>query len=244
MTGIKRCTALSTSTEMDRWPLWGIPLQIVMEFLVPLPMYILVCLLFDEPILKDRRTNVTCLKQHGYHALAGISVWFWYGMFMLSNRVQHRSTADNLAWLVLHFLLSDGLYYFFHRLCHVRYLYSIHAPHHTHKSTPGAKIRMNALSGTCTHFLDMMITGHLPVFLPCFVTQTPPMWMVGYVIFINFWICAGHSMGRRVGLFPSMGGLFVTPEVHGRHHIKGRENENFGILLTVWDRVMGTYLAA
>ena len=229
--------------DAERWPLWQLPLQIILEFIVPLPMYVLVCLLFDEPILKDRSTNITCIKQHAQHALAGVSVWIFYGLFMVINTVPHRSILDNTGWLVLHLLLSDFLYYFLHRISHFQPLYSIHGLHHIHKTSPGAKVRMNALSGTCTHFLDMIIVGHLPVFLPCFITRLPPAWMIGYVIFINFWVTSGHCTGRRISRFPSMYKLLVTPEVHGKHHIKGMRNDNFGIIFTLWDRMMGTYVA-
>ena len=225
---------------MTSWPLHEIPLQIAAEFLVPLPMYILVCIIFGEMILKDRQTNITCLKQHGWHSFAGVSAWFWYGMFMRVNTAPKSSFTEKVSLLIVHFLLSDFLYYWLHRFCHCKYIYCIHAPHHTHKSTAGARIRMNALSGTCTHVLDMMITGHLPVFLPCFITNLPPSWMLAYVIFINFWVTAGHSCGTRIDYFPSMYCLFVTPIIHAKHHIKGKNNHNFGILLTVWDQIMRT----
>ena len=215
-------------------------MQIALEFAVPLPMYVLVCALFGEPIIKDRRTSLACLKQHAWHSLAGVSVWFWYGMFMRIDKAPDGSFVARACMLLVHFLLSDFLFYWLHRMSHCRFVYLIHAPHHTHKSTPGAPIRMNALSGTCTHVLDMMITGHLPVFLPCFVTRLPPSWMLAYVMFINFWVTAGHCDGVRIDYFPSMYSLFATPRSHAKHHIKGRDNHDFGILLTVWDQLMGT----
>ena len=228
---------------MERWPLTEIPIHMIAAFIIPFPMYVFVCLIFNEPLLKDRATNLTCLREHTHHALSGISIWFWFGMFMRNQNpiASERSFLHNCAMMGVHFLLSDAVFYWCHRISHSAFLYTIHAPHHTHKVTAGAKMKMNALSGTCTHFLDMIITGHLPVFLPCFITAMPPAWMVVYVIFINFWVCAGHCVGTRIHYFPSWNEMLVTPTVHARHHIKGMNNHNFGILSTVWDRGMGTY---
>ena len=225
---------------MEKWPLHTIPLHIVAAWVIPLAMYVVVCTIFDEPIFKHRAANLTCLREHTLHTLSGISIWFWSGMFMM-NPPPERSFLQNALMMGVHFMISDFAFYWCHRISHCKFLYIIHAPHHTHKTTPGAKMQMNALSGTCTNFMDMMITGHLPVFIPCFVTNMPTSWMVAYVLFINFWVCAGHCVGSRTAYFPSMHNLLVTPAVHAGHHIKGMNNQNYGILLTLWDRIMGTY---
>ena len=126
--------------------------------------------------------------------------------------------------------------------CHLRSTYElVHKQHHTHKALPNAEIQMNALSGTCVTFLDMAIIGHLPVFLPCLFVSLPWGWMVGYVIFLQTWISLLHCVGSGVGMVPSLGGILVHPHDHHAHHKYGRENVNYGILLSFWDRVMGTH---
>jgi len=101
-------------------------------------------------------------------------------------------------------------------------------------------MKLNALSGTCVDFWDMVIIGHLPIFLPCFVISLPFFWMIGYVLFSNFWISMLHSVGKRVHLAPSFFGLLVTPGAHAKHHMYGCKNVNYGVFTTVWDRIMGT----
>merc|ERR1719171_1099015 len=100
---------------------------------------------------------------------------------------------------------------------------------------------MNALSGTCVTFLDMVIIGHIPVFAPCLIIPMPWHWMVGYVLFLNTWISLLHCVGSRTDKVFWGYGIFVHPHDHAAHHKYGRDNVNYGILLTFWDRLMGTH---
>eukprot|EP00747_Dinoflagellata_sp_TGD_P204791 gnl/TRDRNA2_/TRDRNA2_78495_c1_seq1.p1 gnl/TRDRNA2_/TRDRNA2_78495_c1~~gnl/TRDRNA2_/TRDRNA2_78495_c1_seq1.p1 ORF type:complete len:114 (+),score=17.72 gnl/TRDRNA2_/TRDRNA2_78495_c1_seq1:2-343(+) len=100
---------------------------------------------------------------------------------------------------------------------------------------------MNALSGTCVDFWDMVIIGHLPVFLPCFIVSLPFFWMISYVLFCNLWISSIHSVGTKIDYFPRLGGMVVTPRHHAMHHMYGCKNVNYGIFTTFWDKALGTY---
>ena len=88
---------------------------------------------------------------------------------------------------------------------------------------------------------ECAIAQRLPVFLPCLFVSLPWGWMVGYVIFLQTWISLLHCVGSKTGLVPSLGGILVHPHDHAAHHKYGRDNVNFGILTTGWDRLMGTY---
>jgi len=144
-------------------------------------------------------------------------------------------------------MMSDALFFWCHYACHQKETYDlVHKQHHTHKATPGAEVKMNALSGTCVTFLDMVIIGHTPVFLPCLFVSLPWSWMVSYVVFLNVWISLLHCIGSHTASIPwgytgFDGGIFVHPHDHAAHHKYGRENVNYGILTTGWDRLMGTY---
>jgi len=65
--------------------------------------------------------------------------------------------------------------------------------------------------------------------------------MVSYVVFLNTWISLLHCVGSKTNYVPNFGGLLVHPHDHAAHHKYGRENVNYGILTTGWDRLMGTY---
>ena len=140
-------------------------------------------------------------------------------------------------------LLKDiALFSWCHYICHQKWAYElVHKQHHTHKATPGAEVKMNALSGTCVSFLDMLIIGHTPVFAPCLVVSLPWYWTIGYIAFLQIHISLLHCVGSRTNWIPKFGGIFVHPHDHAAHHKYGRDNVNYGILTTFWDRVMGTY---
>ena len=226
---------------IERWDMAEIPLHIFSCFMTPLLVCAVVSLAFNERFLKDRVTSIESIRQHAWQSLSGVSVWFFYCLFMKEQETEARTRLNCVLNLIAHFFLSDFLFYWLHRSLHIKELYFLHQQHHEHKITKGAKVQMNALSGTCVHVMDMVIIGHLPIFLPCFLVSLPFDWMICYVLFSNFWISMIHSTGTRVGSVPSLGGLLVTPKVHAGHHTYGRNNVNYGVYLTVWDRIMGTH---
>ena len=227
----------------ERWNLAEIPMHVFSCFATPLIICVFVSLIFNEKFLKDRTTFYISIQQHAYQSLSGVSVWFFYSLFMKDPDQKSRTTENCLLHLVAHFFMSDFLFYWCHRFLHIKELYFLHIQHHEHKVTKGAKVQMNALSGTCVHIMDMVIIGHLPIFLPCFLVSIPFSWMICYVLFSNFWISMIHSTGTRVHEVPSLGGLLVTPRVHAGHHTYGRTNVNYGVFLTIWDRIMGSHEA-
>lgn len=227
------------------WSWAEIPIHGLSNFFVPLFVYALNCWVFDEKMPPDEKTTRTSIKQHLRHAVeCSISLWVWQSLLLNIGRVEpdHLTTAQCVRNLVIHFLLSDALFFWCHYICHQRSTYDlVHKQHHTHKATPGAETKMNALSGTCVTFLDMLIIGHTPVFAPCLVVSLPWGWTIGYIAFLQTWISLLHCVGSRTDKVPSLGGLLVHPHDHAAHHKYGRENVNYGILLSFWDRVMGTY---
>lgn len=226
------------------WRMWEIPIHALSNLLVPLAVYFVNCAVFDEKMPPEKHTMTTAIKQHLRHAVeCSISLWVWQSLLLNVQREEPDHTfAQCVRNLVLHFFMSDALFFWCHYACHQKSTYElVHKQHHTHKATPGAEVKMNALSGTCVSFLDMVIIGHTPVFAPCFVVSLPFAWMIGYVVFLNTWISLLHCVGSRTDSVPNLGGLLVHPHDHAAHHKYGRENVNYGILTTFWDRLMGTH---
>lgn len=232
----------SLTTDINQWNFMELPCHIVSSFFVPLAVCVIISKVFGEPFLIDEKTRRIALKEHAWQSLSGLSVWFWCNLHLNTNRMEPELTYFECCRnLFIHICLSDTLFYWCHRCCHISWTYWIHRQHHHHKATKGAEMKLNALSGTCVDFWDMLIIGHLPVFLPCFVVSLPFSWMISYVLCSNFWISAIHSVGSRVHLFPSGFGVFVTPKHHASHHTYGCKNVNYGIFTTFWDRCMGTF---
>jgi sterol desaturase/sphingolipid hydroxylase (fatty acid hydroxylase superfamily) len=232
--------------EKDHWRAWEIPIHAFSNFFTPLLIYAINCAVFDEKAPPEKQTASTGIKQHLRHAIeCSISLWFWCSLLLNVQRTEpDMTTAQCFRNLVFHFFMSDALFYWTHYCCHQKSVYEVvHKQHHTHKATPGAEIKMNALSGTCVSFLDMVIIGHIPAFAPCLLVPLPWNWMIGYVVFLNTWISLLHCVGSKTNLVPNLNGVLVHPHDHAAHHKYGRENVNYGILTTFWDRIMGTHQA-
>ncbi|CAE8715272.1 unnamed protein product [Polarella glacialis] len=173
-------------TNVAEWPLHELPIHVVSAFVVPLCVYVVISKVFDEPFLIDEKTRNIAIKEHAWQALSGVSVWFWCCLFLNSNRQEpDMSFFECCRNLAIHYLLSDAMFYWFHRACHQTFSYFIHRQHHHHKATKGAEMKMNALSGTCVDFWDMVVIGHLPIFLPCLLVSLPYGWMICYVLFLT-----------------------------------------------------------
>jgi len=226
------------------WSWAELPIHALSNLLVPLLVYMINCLVFDEKMPPDEHTKVTALKQHLRHAVeCCVSLWVWQSLLLNVGREEpDLTTFECVRNLAVHFLLSDALFFWCHYACHHRSTYElVHKQHHTHKATPSAAIKMTALSGTCVTFLDMVIIGHLPVFAPCLVVSLPWSWTIGYIAYLQTHISLLHCVGSRTDWVPTFGGILVGPHDHHAHHKYGRDNVNYGILLSFWDRVMGTY---
>lgn len=230
------------NTDPTDWIMLELPAHIVSCFFVPLAVALVISKVFDEPFLLDANTRKVAIREHAWQSMCGLSVWFWCNLFLHTNRVEPTmSVLECIRNLVVHYFLSDVLFYVCHRFCHTDSTWWIHKQHHSHKATKGALIKLNALSGTCVHFWDMVVIGHLPIFLPCFVVTLPFSWMICYVVFSNLWISMIHSVGSRIDKAPSCGGFFVTPKAHAQHHMLGCKNVNYSVYTTIWDRILGTY---
>ena len=225
------------------WQYWELPIHALSAFFIPLLVYAINCYVFDEMMPPEKHTKNTAIYQHFRHAVeCSISLWVWQSLLLNPLREEpDLTTLECVRNLVLHFFMSDFLFFWTHYCCHQSFTYElVHKQHHTHKATPGAEVKMTALSGTCVTFLDMLIIGHTPVFLPCLIVSLPFAWMICYVVFLNFWISLLHTVGSKIDRVP-YSGVFVHPLDHAAHHKYGRENVNYGILTTFWDRVMGTH---
>jgi sterol desaturase/sphingolipid hydroxylase (fatty acid hydroxylase superfamily) len=144
----------------------------------------------------------------------------------------------NVSWPVAFLgsvLLLDFLSYFAHRLLHTSYLWHTHAAHHSVEHLywfGGARVSPVhcVVQGTCGAFLGLVwpVNGG----------------MAGLVAGALLYVCMQHfnhaNLRLRLG---ALEWLFVVPRYHFVHHgaDKKLNNSNFGFLLTVWDRIFGTY---
>ena len=131
------------------------------------------------------------------------------------------------------FLISDFLAYWAHRLNHTRLLWSTHAFHHSAEHLNWASGMRESPVHKVLLLTPSVIAGLIAPTNGFFATI-----VIAYGIAHNSFI---HSNVRIKGRWINW--LFVTGEWHFVHHAKDLHygNMNFGFLLTIWDRIFGTF---
>jgi sterol desaturase/sphingolipid hydroxylase (fatty acid hydroxylase superfamily) len=151
------------------------------------------------------------------------------------------ASSDNLALAVLSIvvlpfipaLVSDFLYYWFHRLQHaVPFLWRFHAVHHA--------IEELNIANSAHHFTDGIFK--LPFILVplTFLIQIRVTDVLFISIFLTFWSNLIHA-NSRISLGP-LDFVFVRPLYHRIHHSQDPQhhNRNFCAVFPIWDILFGT----
>lgn len=143
-------------------------------------------------------------------------------------------TQSAVAALVATLLAGEFTIYWRHRIEHTKLLWPMHAVHHSDTAmTWLALLRKHPLAKVLSLFVDaavLLLLG-LPVWaiVVCGLART---WW-GYFIHADLpW-----TLGP-------LGKWLISPAAHRLHHIDDLElcGSNYGGVLTLWDRVFGTYV--
>ena len=150
-------------------------------------------------------------------------------------------TAEFIPWeipvniwtTVLCLLVVDFLYYWEHVIEHkVRILWSYHSIHH---SSP----IYNYTTALRVSFIDSFITWMF--YLPAVLIGFNP-----YIVILTFFLVLSYQFWLHTEIIGKLGWfekVFMTPSQHRVHH--GSDDiyldKNFGALLSIWDRMFGTF---
>ena len=151
-----------------------------------------------------------------------------------------RVVDANVSWpiaLLVSVVVLDFLLYLGHRLLHTSFLWHTHAAHHSVE-------HLYWFGGNRASPIHIAVQSVWPSLLAL-------VWPVhggspAMVIQLIIYACIQHfnhaNLKWRLGL---LGWLLVTPRYHFVHHGADPKlnNSNFGFLLTVWDRMFGTYVS-
>jgi sterol desaturase/sphingolipid hydroxylase (fatty acid hydroxylase superfamily) len=132
-------------------------------------------------------------------------------------------------------LMSDGVAYAVHRAAHAHpLLWRMHAVHHLPD-------RLYALVA--------VVDGPLIIFLMRFL-RPGLLWVVGFpasVVFAHSMFDLWQGLSQHTGIDTDnrwLSRVFQTPQVHRLHHSSDPAHVgNYSLLLTVWDRVFGTFVS-
>jgi sterol desaturase/sphingolipid hydroxylase (fatty acid hydroxylase superfamily) len=142
------------------------------------------------------------------------------------------------ALIIVSVLILDALNYAIHALSHrVTLLWRVHSIHHS-------DAHVTALSGLLHHPLEVIVAGVWMLFFTV-LFGIPVLVYVMYGLLASIQSALSHADVRVPRSLDRLLRLaVVTPDVHRIHHsMDMREgNSNFGTLLTIWDRIFGTYV--
>ena len=145
--------------------------------------------------------------------------------------------SDSLGAIVVGILLLDLWKYAEHRLIHrLSFLWRFHLVHHSDLDSDFTTTERH-------HPLEILLSmGGFS--LVVYVTGIPPVAVAIYLPLATVVALLAHSNVKLPARFERwLGGIIVTPAVHSVHHSARREetDSNFGVLLTLWDRMFGTW---
>ncbi|WP_426038328.1 sterol desaturase family protein [Brevundimonas sp. DC300-4] len=143
------------------------------------------------------------------------------------------------VWLLIlvSFLLIDVLAYLTHLTFHsVPLLWRLHRTHH---SDP----LMDASTGVRHHPLEAIVGG-VAQFCILAILGVPLLVILGYGVVAGVWQFVTHmdvALPEPIDRVARL--VIVTPGMHRVHHSVRMDegNSNFGMILSIWDRLFGTY---
>ncbi len=160
----------------------------------------------------------------GFSALDTKELFAWTGLQWLPGPLR----------VVLGIVLADFCLYWVHRGMHwIGLLWRTHAFHHSIE-------HLWWLSGSRTSVIHLLLFAVPQILISYYLFQMTT-WEAGvafsFGVAVNIWI---HS-----NLWVDLGALewlFITPNYHRVHHgSRGLLRKNLGFVLTIWDRMFGTF---
>jgi sterol desaturase/sphingolipid hydroxylase (fatty acid hydroxylase superfamily) len=108
-------------------------------------------------------------------------------------------------------------------------LWSVHKVHHS-------SLQLDGLATTRTHLFEHLLRN-VPAQTALFALGMPAPTVASALLIYAAFALHGHSNLRVGGRWLEL--LFVTPRLHRLHHVPATTQNNFGTVLTVWDRLFG-----
>lgn len=184
----------------------------------------------------ETRTNLIYMAVNGpvQAALAGLAVEF-FRPFVEIGPALSVAALPFWAQALLAVVVRDFAIYWQHRMKHHPWLWPFHAVHHsdTHL-TWMTQFRRHPVDGLIAHFSVVLALSLLGFGSAAVAAAVGAVKVWGYVI----------HMRVPVILRP-LTFVLVTPRVHELHHARdpALHGCNYAVLLSIWDRMFGTYRA-
>lgn len=169
-------------------------------------------------------------------SMVGAALFAIFNQFGLFNQV----TLGLWTKIGLSLLAIDFVMYWLHRAYHgVNFLWRFHKIHHSDQA-------LDLSSTFRTHPVEVLITLGVRAGLVVLL-GAPLIGVILYQIVLAIMAMFIHSNLRIwQPLDQALGLLLITPSRHRLHHDSdpGLMNSNFGLVLSIWDRLFGTLTSA
>lgn len=155
--------------------------------------------------------------------------------YVFMNYALFEIKPNVLTWFLL-FLLTDFLWYWYHRFAHtVNLFWSAHIVHHQSED-------FNYTVSTRITFFQAIIRCGFWAIMP--LIGFPPQMIVIFLLIHGAYPFFTHT--QIIGKLGVLENIFVTPTHHGVHHASNPEylDKNYGDILIVWDKLFGTFATA
>lgn len=160
------------------------------------------------------------------------ALFFWVFVYIYEHFAIFEIRAGVFTWVLL-FLLTDLVWYWYHRLAHeINIFWAAHVVHHQSEDfnyTVSARITVFQAVIRCMFWGVLPLIGFPPVMISIFLLIHGL-----YPFFIHTQVLGKWGWFEKI---------LVTPTHHGIHHASNPQylDKNYGDVLIIWDKLFGTF---
>lgn len=163
----------------------------------------------------------------------GITTWAVENQLGLLNRL----TLNPLVELFIGLLIFDCWQYCWHRINHaIPFFWRFHAVHH-------ADAAMDASSAVRFHTIEIMYSSLIRLLILPLIGLSIEQLLIYELILLPVILFHHSNVAVPATLDRLLRAIIVTPRIHWVHHshIRKETDSNYSSLLSIWDRVFGSY---
>lgn len=159
-------------------------------------------------------------------------LFYYFFAWIYQNFALFDVKANAITWILL-FLLTDFMWYWYHRFGHeVNLFWSVHVVHHQSDNfnyTVSARITVFQSAARCLFWAVLPLFGF------------PPEMITTLLLIHGAYPFFTHT--QLIGKLGWVEYLFVTPSHHRVHHSSNPQylDKNYGDVLIIWDKLFGTF---
>jgi len=168
-------------------------------------------------------------------ATAGVFLWLGDSGFGALHLIEAPVWLELiLAVIVLDFIAQYGVHYLLH---HVKWMWRLHIVHHSDK-------HVDATTGTRHHPLDFVIRECFALLAVVIMGMPIAFYFFYRILSVLFTYFTHANISLPLWLDKRLSYIIVTPNMHKFHHHFEAPwtDSNFGNLLSIWDRLFGTFV--